>query len=80
MGANSEAAGVPHMKEGDTTEEEQEMIYAFFNAATPGVEGVSMQDYGATMEIFKARMVIREGDDHHYYCCGDEPSNPGYYC
>ena len=57
MGANDEAAGIPHMKEGDTTEEEHEMIYAYFNSETPGVEGVNMQDLGQTMEIFKAKMA-----------------------
>ena len=57
MGANAEAAGVPHMKESDTTEEDQEKIYALFNAATPGAEGISMQDFGTTMEIFKAKMA-----------------------
>ena len=57
MGANAEAASVPHMKESDTTEEDQEKIYALFNAATPGVEGISMQDFGTTMEIFKAKMA-----------------------
>ena len=56
MGQNAEAAGVPHMKEADTTEEDQEMIYALFNAATAGVEGVSTQDLGKTMYHFKNKM------------------------
>ena len=57
LSQNAGAAGVPHMTEADTTEEQREQVWEMYNSQTAGTDGVSMADFGAVTEIFKAKLA-----------------------